>query len=47
MANRVLVDGKRGLVTYGQWNKLIQESFEKSYYIPLGESIPTFIHPLI
>jgi len=43
------VDGKRGLVTYGQWNNLIQESFEKSYYVPLGESIPGpgFIYPLI
>lgn len=33
----VLVDGKRRLVTYKEWNDLIQESFEKSYYVPLGE----------
>ena len=41
------MDGKRVLVTYRQWNDLIQESFEKSYYVPLGESIPGFIYPLI
>ena len=41
------MDGKRGLVTYGQWNDLIQESFEKSYYVPLGELITGLIYPLI
>ena len=47
MANWYLVGGKRGLVTYGQWNDLVQESFEKSYYVPLGKLIPGFIYPLI
>ncbi len=31
------------MVTYGRWSDLIQESFEKSYYVPLGESIPGFV----
>ncbi len=43
----ILVDGKRVLITYGQWNDLIQESFETAYYVPLGEPIPVFISPLI
>ena len=43
----IAVDGKRVLVTYRQWNDLIQGSFEKSYYVPLGESIAGFFIPLI
>ncbi|KAI0057454.1 glycoside hydrolase family 13 protein [Artomyces pyxidatus] len=29
------IDGKKRLVTYKEWNDLIQASFEKSYYVPL------------
>lgn len=32
------VDGKRRLVTYREWNDLIQDSFERSYYVPLDPS---------
>ncbi len=31
------VNGKKTLVTYQQWSDLIQDSFEKCYYVPLGE----------
>jgi len=30
------VDGKRRRVMYGEWSDLIQNSFEWSYYVPLG-----------
>jgi glycogen debranching enzyme len=30
------VGGEKRLVTYGEWQELIQASFEKYYYIPLG-----------
>ncbi|THH18461.1 hypothetical protein EW146_g2524, partial [Bondarzewia mesenterica] len=29
------IDGKRRLVTYKEWGTLIQQSFEKCYYVPL------------
>lgn len=32
------VDGKRRLVTYREWNDLIQDSFERSYFVPLQPS---------
>ncbi|KAH7885855.1 glycoside hydrolase family 13 protein [Phlebopus sp. FC_14] len=32
------IDGKDTLVTYRQWNDLIQQSFEKHFYIPLDPS---------
>ncbi|KAI0305846.1 glycoside hydrolase family 13 protein [Multifurca ochricompacta] len=32
------VNGKRRLVTYREWNDLIQESFERLYYVPLDPS---------
>ncbi|KAI9440605.1 glycoside hydrolase family 13 protein [Lactarius indigo] len=32
------VNGKRRLVTYREWNDLIQNSFERSYYVPLDPS---------
>lgn len=32
-----LVDGERRLVTYKEWGSLLQASFEKCYYVPLGE----------
>lgn len=31
-----LVEGKRRLITYKEWNNLIQASFEECYYVPLG-----------
>jgi glycogen debranching enzyme len=45
----ITVDGNRRLVTYREWNNLIQASFEKSYYVPLGESdsSPGLVYPLI
>jgi glycogen debranching enzyme len=37
------VDGEKRLVTYKEWNDLIQKSFEKAYYVPLGEwRLPIF-----
>lgn len=30
------VDGMDRLVTYGEWNDLIQRSFERYFYVPLG-----------
>lgn len=35
------------MITYREWNDLIQESFEKFYYVPLGESIPDLEYRLI
>ena len=35
-----LVDGKRRLVTYKEWNNLVQASFEECYYVPLGAIDP-------
>ncbi|KAI0352373.1 glycoside hydrolase family 13 protein [Trametes cingulata] len=32
------VDGKRRLVTYKEWNDLLQSSFEKCYYVPTDPS---------
>jgi glycogen debranching enzyme len=32
------IDGKRRLVTYKEWNDLIQSSFEKHFYVPLDPS---------
>ncbi|KAI6010692.1 glycoside hydrolase family 13 protein [Pisolithus orientalis] len=32
------VDGEERFVTYGQWNDLLQKSFEKHYYVPLDPS---------
>ncbi|EIW79274.1 glycoside hydrolase family 13 protein [Coniophora puteana RWD-64-598 SS2] len=32
------ISGKRVLVTYEEWNNLLQESFEKCYYIPADRS---------
>ncbi|KAI9458217.1 glycoside hydrolase family 13 protein [Lactarius psammicola] len=32
------VNGERRLVTYREWNDLIQDSFERSYYVPLDPS---------
>ncbi|TFY77346.1 hypothetical protein EWM64_g6668 [Hericium alpestre] len=29
------IDGKRRLVSYKDWNDLIQQSFEKAYYVPI------------
>ena len=34
------------MVTYGEWDDLIQDSFEKSYYVPLGRSLPSLTLPL-
>jgi glycogen debranching enzyme len=31
------VDGQERFVTYGEWSALVQTSFEKCYYVPLGE----------
>lgn len=31
------VNGKEQVVTYKQWSDLIQASFEKCYYVPVGE----------
>lgn len=33
-----IVDGKKKFVTYREWATLIQSSFERYYYIPLGKS---------
>jgi glycogen debranching enzyme len=33
---RLAVDGKRRLVTYKEWDGLIQASFERCFYIPEG-----------
>jgi glycogen debranching enzyme len=30
------VDGKSRLVTYNEWEALVQDAFERCYYIPLG-----------
>ena len=45
----ITVDGNRRLVTYREWNNLIQASFEMSYYIPLGGSDSSLglVYPLI
>lgn len=34
----IAVGGKKRVVTYGEWSDLIQASFEKCYYVPLGKS---------
>ena len=34
-----VVDGKRRLVTYKEWDSLLQESFEKCYYVPISKFI--------
>lgn len=34
----LVVNGARRLVTYREWNDLLQESFEKCYYVPLSKS---------
>ena len=31
-----VVRGRKRLVTYKEWNDLIQASFEKCYYVPRG-----------
>ena len=41
--NRWLVDGKTRLVTYKEWNDLIQGSFEHCFYVPSGTS-PYYDH---
>jgi glycogen debranching enzyme len=43
------VNGKRRLVTYREWDDLIQDSFEKSYYVPLdpSEDKEYFINPTL
>jgi len=33
------VDGKKRLVTYKEWDDLVQKSFEKCYYVPLDPSV--------
>jgi hypothetical protein len=33
------VDGKRRLVTYKEWDALIQKSFERCFYVPEGECL--------
>jgi glycogen debranching enzyme len=38
---RSSVHGRQQLVTYKEWNALVQQSFEKYYYIPLGKRIFT------
>jgi glycogen debranching enzyme len=32
----LIVEGKRRLVTYGEWQDVLQASFEKHFYVPLG-----------
>lgn len=43
------MDGKRRLVTYREWDDLIQESFERSYFVPLSQLAPwsSIVWPLI
>jgi glycogen debranching enzyme len=36
----VPVGGARRIVTYKEWNDLLQASFEKCYYVPLGNTQP-------
>ena len=36
----MIVDGKRRLVTYKEWNNLIQASFEECYHVPLSTLSP-------
>jgi hypothetical protein len=33
------VNGQERLVTYTEWSDLIQASFEKCYYVPLGKAL--------
>ena len=33
------VNGQKTFVTYKAWSDLIQESFEKCYYVPTGMSL--------
>jgi glycogen debranching enzyme len=41
-----VADGRRRFVTYAEWDDLLQTSFEKCYYIPLGiHSRMSYIHP--
>lgn len=35
-ADGCIVNGEKRLVTYKEWNELIQVSFEKCYYVPTG-----------
>ena len=42
----VAVDGKERLVTYKEWDDLIQKSFERLYYVPSGELVSFVLHPL-
>jgi hypothetical protein len=37
------VNGRRRLVTYKEWNDLVQESFEKCYYVPWGKLIFAYL----
>ncbi|EPQ56459.1 glycoside hydrolase family 13 protein [Gloeophyllum trabeum ATCC 11539] len=43
------VDGKRRLITYNEWNNLIQASFEQCYYVPLdpGDDAKYNVNPSI
>ena len=36
---RLSVNGQTRLVTYKEWSDLIQASFEKCYYVPLGKGL--------
>lgn len=36
LANGGTEDGVSRLVTYGEWSQLLQNSFEKCYYVPEG-----------
>jgi hypothetical protein len=36
-----VVDGKTCLVTYKEWDDLLQASFEHNYYVPLGVPFAT------
>jgi glycogen debranching enzyme len=41
------VDERRRLVTYKEWNDLVQESFEKCYYVPWGKLILAYFGRLL